>query len=560
MKLKVCLLAAFSTALFTSTVLAQVDWQPWGDQAIALAQKTSKPLYLFVGDPLHELTGSMHEQTFANPEIATILNANFVCVRVDRDSVPGLAAFGQQWLAAEQKLPGWPLNLWFTPDQLPLEAASYLPPTEEWGREGFMVVVNRVIEQWTTAPAASVRNASRTLEDIADYLPLPAAPVDDLAAALTRATTDWMALAHPAAGVFGDPPHQLEPELFRFLLQSGGEARELALTTLRARLASAVRDPLDGGFYRGTVDAVGSIPQFQKRLTDQARIALACLDAAAVSDDPIFAAGATSALDYTLARLSPGDGTFYVGEDATGRELTPRQTWTYPELVDLIGREAAQRLGAKPEGNVDPAEDLEGHHAGRNILHASPLDTRARSFFDLRAKVVLARIARAETVDSTFATAGAHGLMLHALDRAGRELGNLDFLAAAVATRAALHRDFGLGTDTFTRTARSAVPATPEDYFLVALGLNDPALAVTADARFYDEELSLYFATSGETFGTRPYWWNPTATELPAPAVWRLLLPDPPAGLAPEVAAPFENPDEPPSGAILGALQHTMPP
>jgi len=542
------------------TAFAQVDWLPWGDAALVQAKDSGKPLYLFVGDPLHELTGSMHAQTFSNVEIAEILNTNFVCVQVERDSAPGLAAFGQQWLAAEQKLPGWPLNLWLTPDQLPIEAASYLPPTEEWGREGFMVVINRVIEKWTRSPESVARNATRTLDDVAEYLPLPAAPVDDLPAALTQAAADWIALANPETGVFGEPPHHLQPELFRFLIKTGGAAREVALSSLRTRISGPVRDPLDGGFYRGTVDAKGSIPLFQKRLTDQARIALACLDAAAVSDDPIFAAGATSALDYAVARLSSGDGTFYIGENATGAELTKLQTWTYDELVDLIGREPARRLGATANGNVDPAEDLEGHHAGQNILRASPLDTNARSFFDLRAQALFARIDRFDPRNTTLATAGAHGLMLHALNRAAQELNNLDFLSAVVATRAALQRDFGAGTEAFTRTARSGIPATPEDYLLVALGLSDPVLAASADKLFYDEEFVRYFATTVETFGVRPYWWNPTASELPSPAVWRLLLPHPPADLALEVAAPFENPDAPPPGAVLWALQNVAAP
>ena len=321
-----------------------------------------------------------------------------------------------------------------------------------------------------------------------------------------------------------------------------------------------MRDPIDGGFYRGTVDVQARIPLFQKRLTDQARIALACLDAAAVSDDPIFAAGATSALDYALAHLSSGDGTFTLGDDATPAALTKLQSWSYDELAALVGRDAADLLGAVESGNVDAAEDLDGSHAGRNILHASPLDTQSRSFFDLRTKVLLARAERAQTINPTWATAAAHGLMLHALNRATLELNNLDYGAAAVATIAALKRDFAAGTEFFSRIANADVPPTPEDYLLVALGLGDTALAAKADSLFYDEENALYFATTAETFGVRPYWWNPTATELPAPAVWRLFLPDPPSGLAAEVAAPFENPDTPPPGAILLGLTATGKP
>ncbi|MCF3651098.1 DUF255 domain-containing protein [Synoicihabitans lomoniglobus] len=543
---------------FALTCTAEIPWLDSVDAGQAAAAKRDLPLYIAVSDPLNELDGAMHRQTFANAEVAAFLQANFVCVLVNRDAAPGLAAYGQQWLAADQKIAGWPLNLWFTPELQPIEGASYLPPTEEWGREGFMVVAGRVAERWTADAGAVRRGAENTQRLIADYLPFAAEPVDDLADALRLAAEDWIAIAQPETGTFGDAPHRLEPELIRFLIARGGETRAVALAALRTRLTSALRDPLDGGFYRATADGAGGIPVFQKRLTDQARIALACLDAAAVDDDPLFAAGARSALQYVINRLSPSDGTFYIGDDATESSATAGQTWSWTELVDLVGEDFAAQLGAKPDGNVNADEDLEGLHAGRNILRASPLALPARATFESRSKLISARAARAQTVVKTIATAGAHGLMLHAMQRAGDELQDLDFGAYAIAIQATLKRDFGVGTEFFSRIARTEIAPTPEDYVLVALGMNDAALAARADQLFFDDEFALYYATADEVLGTRPVWWQPTSGDLPAPSVWRLLLDHAPAGLAAEVAAPFDNPDVPPPGAVLLALQHTL--
>ena len=560
--LLVCLSAVTATAAGLPAELLKladdnpVDWQSWDDEAIARAQVEQRPIFLSVGDPLNELSGSMHRQTFNNAEVAAFLNDTFVCVLVERDTVPGIAAYGQQWLAATQQLPGWPLNLWFTPDLQPIEGASYLPPTEEWGREGFMIVAERVGSGWASDPEASQRQASHNAELIADYLPYPPTPPDDLAEALEFAVEDWLAIADVENGLFGDPPHPIEPELIRFLIHAGDEAQTGALEMLRTRLSGALRDPVDGGFYRGTVDLLGTIPVFQKRLTDQARMALACLDAAQVSDDPIFAAGVRSALDYALARLSPaGDGTFIVGEDATQPEATKTHTWTHDQLVELIGADAATALGAQADGNVDPEEDLEGHHAGRNILRASPAASQTRAMFELRAKLLTVRESHGSTQVHSQATLGAHALMVHALNRAAIELGDLDYGQWVVACKAALRRDFSVGENHWTRIAQSDVSATPLDLLLLAQALNDDGLLATTDTQFLDADAGLYFATEHDVFGVRPHWWNPATGDLPAPSVIRVQLGGAPEVVTTAIMAPLENFDVPPPGPVVLALQ-----
>ncbi len=548
-----------SSLAFASVAHAQVRWHTSLEEGQADARERQVPVYLFLSDPLNELTGATDRQTFANAEVAAFLNEHFACVRIDRDAAPGLAGFGQQWLAADQKLPGWPLNLWFTPDLGPIEGASYLPPTEEWGREGFMVVASRVAERWGADAEAVARSTAGTADLIANYLPFAAEPPADLNAALATAAEDWLARLNPELGTFGDAPHSLEPETIRFLIARGGDARDTALDALRKRILSPLRDPIDGGFYRATADSKGSIPVFQKRLTDQARIALACLDAAAVSDDPIFAAGAKSALDYAINRLSPaGDGTFVIGEDATSPNATVVQTWTWAEIIALVGEDMATALGARAEGNVDPEEDLEGHHKGRNILNASPIAMRPQAMFDLRAKLLFDRADRASTLVDQLANAAGHALMLHAMKRSEAELGDLDHGAYALGTQAALRRDFAAETEFFSHVANSEVPATPEDLVLTALALGNDALTAEADAKFYDDELGLYTVTADEVLGIRPLWWQPGAGDLPAPMVWRVMLGGAPDLMVDELTLPFENPDVPPPGATLLALQATV--
>ncbi|GAB5559524.1 MAG: hypothetical protein SynsKO_11710 [Synoicihabitans sp.] len=545
--------------LIGSTALqADVQWQAWSDGVAELASQSEQPIYLFVADPLSELSTSMDNDSFSNAEVAAFLNENFICVRTTRHEVPGIGAFGQQWLAADQKIPGWPLNLWLTPQLEPIEAASYLPPTEEWGREGFMVVASRVAEKWSSNANAVSQAAARRVDLIADYLPFAADGVGDLDAALADAAERWLALLNAETGTFGDPLHNAEPELLRFLIARGGAAQEAALQALKIRLSSPLRDPVDGGIFRATIDNAGRMPLFQKRLTDQARFALACLDAAQVSEDPIYAAGAKSALDYAINRLSPGDGTFLIGENATLDPTRFRQVWTWDEITSRLGEKLARRLGATPAGNVDPADDAEGKFEGFNVLQI-PL-TEADSAVMRTASLALQTI-RYRQGDARVhlqADAAVHGLMLHALNRSTTELGDLDHGGYLLGTQSALRRDFGAQSEFFSHLSRTEIPPLANDYFLVSLGLNDPELVTAADEQFYDDEFGLYYATVDDVFGARPLQWPPSGDSMPGPASWRVMLGDAPEYLVTELTAAFDNPDVPPPGHVLLALQQSL--
>jgi uncharacterized protein YyaL (SSP411 family) len=541
--------------LIPLTVRADVEWHAWTDDVAAQARQSEQPIYLFVADPLSELSTSMDTDSFSNAEVAAFLNDNFMCIRATRHDIPTIGAFGQQWLAAEQKIPGWPLNLWLTPDLEPIEAASYLPPTEEWGREGFMVVASRVAEKWSSNANTVRQSAARRIQLIADYLPFAADGVAEMEAALAEATELWLASFNAETGTFGEPLHGAEPELLRFLIARGGDARETALSALKTRLASPLRDPIDGGIFRATIDGNGRMPLFQKRLTDQARFALACLDAAQVSGDPVFAAGAKSALNYAINRLSPGDGTFIIGEDATLDPKGNRHTWTWAELTAHTSEDIARKLGAHPEGNIDPDDDTEGKFTGQNVLYIDPLNAdnaaMRAAFLDLQ----LTRYSGADARVDIQADAAAHGLMLHAMNRSTAELGDLDHGGYLLGTKSTLLRDFGAQTEFFSHLSRSETAPMPNDYFLLAMGLNDPSLVTAADEQFYDDEFGLYYAASDEVWGVRPLRWPSTGDSMPDPATWRVLHGNAPEFLVTELTAAFDNPDVLPPGHVLLALQ-----
>ncbi|HEY5550964.1 MAG TPA: hypothetical protein VIK52_03690, partial [Opitutaceae bacterium] len=121
-------------------------------------------------------------------------------------------------------------------------------------------------------------------------------------------------------GGFGSAPKNPEPELIRFLLGRGDAASDVAIAAVRAIVNGALRDPVDGGFYRRCIDEAWKEPYHQKLLGDQARIAFALFEAADAAKDDKLRAAAIGALDFVLKELRNADGTFAAALDGTIEE------------------------------------------------------------------------------------------------------------------------------------------------------------------------------------------------------------------------------------------------
>src|SRR5262249_16827052 len=103
--------------------------------------------------------------------------------------------------------------------------------------------------------------------------------------ALVRGTAfDIVAGYDPKYGGFGSSPKGLPPARLAFLLRAQARAPDpvirRALTgTLAAMARGAVFDQLAGGFHHGCVDERWMSPRFEKRLADNAALAVVYLQA-----------------------------------------------------------------------------------------------------------------------------------------------------------------------------------------------------------------------------------------------------------------------------------------
>jgi uncharacterized protein YyaL (SSP411 family) len=99
----------------------------------------------------------------------------------------------------------------------------------------------------------------------------------------------------PKEGGFGNAPKFPRPVTLNFLMRfyaqdpkndSGKQALEMALFTLRKMAAGGMHDHIGGAFHRYSVDRYWHVPHFEKMLYDQAQLAVAYLDAYQILGDP----------------------------------------------------------------------------------------------------------------------------------------------------------------------------------------------------------------------------------------------------------------------------------
>jgi uncharacterized protein YyaL (SSP411 family) len=454
----------------------------------------------------------MCSQTFANAVVSKWLNEQFVCVMVDRQERPDLANLYEAYLVRVKQLNGWPLNIWLTPDLLPFEGAAYLGPSEDWGRPGFLNEANAAKTAWATNRAGCLSRAAEAVSHLGpDPSPAPGTWGPERSKArLSAAATAWMSTYDQSYGGFSTPPKNPEPELLRFLLLQTAADRAAALKTLRALSTSALRDPLDGGFFRYAVDSKWNLPYPQKTLADQARMALAFLDAARGADKAAFEQCARGALDFALSRLAKPDGTFASAVDATADSFAGYYAWTEGEIDNALGTRSAafkKAHGVQPVGNIPQDDDPSGVYANKNILRSSN-DTDAGLVSDA-ARLLLLRDQRPSPSVDDRATAGDHGLILSALALAGKQLGEPRYLAAATRTLNAVKASFlVLPSGDLRRLSGAPCPAAPVDYAALALGCRDYAntlgdtsadelagkLLARLDLQFYDHASRHFFS------------------------------------------------------------------
>ena len=319
-----------------------VDWHPWGSEALALAKRLDKPIFLSIGYSACHWCHVMAEESFSDPAVARLLNDSFVCIKVDREERPDLDQIYMGALQAMGRQGGWPLSAWLTPGGRPFFGGTYFPPEDARGLPGFRRVCEALSKAWVEERAQVLEGARELSEHLASTLApamAPGEPSAEMLAGLTASAAAWF---DGEEGGFASPP-RFAPKFpqaprLRMLLEHDEAARAMAVATLEAMRRGGIHDQIGGGFHRYSTDREWRIPHFEKMLYDNAQLASVYLRARAWSGDDRFAAVARSTLDYLVRELQAPSGGFWSSQDAQSEGVEGKFfVWTRAEFEALLG-------------------------------------------------------------------------------------------------------------------------------------------------------------------------------------------------------------------------------
>ena len=466
-----------------------VEWFPWGPDALDLAKRLNKPILLSIGYSACHWCHVMERESFEDPRIAALMNESFVCVKVDREERPDLdEIYMHATLALNHGQGGWPMTVFLTPEQEPIFAGTYYPPTDRWGRPGFSTVLTKIAEYWRTDAEGLRRQARDVTERLRKEMHV-AAPISVGEAEISQAVAQFAEEFDARYGGFGRapkfPPATGLSLLLRRYDQTGDEhILTMVRTTLDAMAAGGMYDQVGGGFARYSTDERWLVPHFEKMLYDNALLTRTYLEAYQRTGDLLYRRVATETLEYVLHEMTSPESGFYSATDADSEGVEGKFfVWTPEEIRAAVPTdEDARRFCAYYD--ITTAGNWE-HKSIPNRLHPADdvarelgvsLDELVRTIARLKPLVYEARRTRiAPALDDKIITAW-NGMMISAMAEGARILGDNRYLeageeAADFLLRTMIRPDHGLYRT--YRDGRAHLDACLEDYAFLAEGLLD---------------------------------------------------------------------------------------
>lgn len=391
----------------------------------------------------------MDSESYENPDIATIINDQFVAVKVDRDERPDVDARYQSAVNAISGQGGWPLTAFLLPDGRPFYGGTYFPPTDRYGRPGFIKVLQAIADLFKTEPTKAVQNAAEVERFLTQHLSRSGEKLE-LTDSLVDTALSVISRNHDIRhGGFGTAPKFPHPGVIELLLRrylATGERWMLDAIngTLTSMARGGIYDQLAGGFHRYSTDERWIVPHFEKMLYDNASLLVNYVHAAQATGNQFFRHIALDIIRYVDEVLSDRTaGGFYASQDA---DVAPGDdgsyfTWTTDDAKKVLTSEELEVLSL--HFNIDERGEM--HHDPRQnvlfvdktaeqiaeILH-KPLDDVQEKIETGKAKLLKARTLRKPPFVDRSIYASWNGMMIQA------------YLEAFKAFGISRHRDFAL--------------------------------------------------------------------------------------------------------------------
>ena len=494
-----------------------VHWRPWGQTALDEAKAENKPILLSIGYAACHWCHVMAHESFEDEGVAAVMNRLFIPIKVDREERPDIDTIYMNALHMLGEQGGWPLTMFLTPDGEPFWGGTYFPKEPQYGRPGFVPLMEEIARLFHEEPDKIDKNRLGLLDALKAQAAHnhPGEPTPEILAVVADRLLDLM---DPVNGGIKGAPKFPQTTLMNFIWR-------MALRTGRADLSAAVTRTLDhiceggiydhlgGGFARYAVDEFWLAPHFEKMLYDNAQLIRLMTSVWAETGKTLYARRVEETVGW-LAREMTVDGAFAASLDADSEGEEGRfYVWSQAEIDELLGPDA---LLFKTTYDVRPNGNWEGTNILNRLARADEPFSEAEeaTLAPLRARLFAARAPRIRPGFDDKILADWNGLMIAALAEAGAAFARPDWIEMAerawsfvtmkMMKNGRLHHAW--------REGRLQHPAMADDLANMldaALTLAEVTgktayvasatrLARDLDAHYHDDELGGYFFTADD--------------------------------------------------------------
>jgi uncharacterized protein YyaL (SSP411 family) len=402
-----------------------VHWRPWGNDALAEARETGRPILVSVGYAACHWCHVMAHECFEDAVVAAVMNRLFVNIKIDREERPDLDQIFMAALTATGEQGGWPLTMFLTPDGKPFWGGTYFPREARYGRPGFVEVLEAVSDAWRTKAGKLSETAAVLSGHVKSQLAVAATPRPiELDAVHDYAERIGRIVDMDKGGIRGAPKFPNAPMMnvlrLDWLSTGATGQRAAALHSVGEMLKGGIYDHIGGGLSRYSTDADWLVPHFEKMLYDNAQLIDLAGWAYGETGNELFRVRIEETIEWLLREMRAAGGAFASSLDADSEGEEGRfYTWNRSDIESILGSDTAlflsiYRLNTPAEWHGAPIISL---------ASGTPVDARVfdEPFRQFRAALLAARDHRIRPQRDDKILVDWNGLAITAIARAARQ-------------------------------------------------------------------------------------------------------------------------------------------
>ena len=294
-----------------------VNWKAWNTETLQQAKDEKKLIIISVGYSACHWCHVMEKESFEDSTVASVMNKNFISVKVDREERPDV---DQIYINAVQLMTGsagWPLNVITLPDGRPVWGGTYFT------KKAWINSLEKIQKLYDKNPQNLIDYADKLEEGIKsmDLIEVNTNELNFNDFPIKSTVKNWSATFDNKYGGANRAPKFMMPNNLNYLLRYGiknkdKEILDYVYLTLDNIAYGGVYDHIGGGFSRYSTDIKWHVPHFEKMLYDNAQLVSLYSQAYKVTKNPLYEEVVKETLKYVKREMTNKEGAFYSSLDA----------------------------------------------------------------------------------------------------------------------------------------------------------------------------------------------------------------------------------------------------